>query len=90
MQRRSEAQGRQACKSCPYAAFCVPRGSALFFQDAEKVTGYRDGDVISEVTMNRAVRRTTAFYLSLPRECPDHPAKENTADVIKAMQALSV
>lgn len=79
---------KTACKTCPYAALCVPVGSKNFFDRADATMGFKDGMPLDVSTMNEAIKGLTAFYLSLPRECPDHPAKEHARDVLAAMQAM--
>lgn len=82
------ANSTKKCSSCPYSAICVEMGSKRFFARANEVMGFHNGMPTEAGVMNEAIKGLTAFYLSLPRECPDHPAKEHARNVLAAMQAM--
>jgi len=79
---------RKACTRCSYAAICVPMGSENFFARANEAMGFHNGMETEASILNDAVKGLTAFYLSLPRECPDHPAKEHVRRVIERLQDM--
>lgn len=78
------------CKQCRYAAICIPRGHERFFQEAQDKAAMHNGDDNNAYTHMMAIRRTAALYVSIPMECPHHPAKEYSRDVIAAMQGVPV